>query len=340
MNGSGSSALRVVIQGDMEPEFRKNLTELIELAGTPSLDDADVAPLLVDADVWISKRFTAGMAASANRLRLVQTIGIGTNEVDMNAVPDQAAVCNVTGHERGMAEYAVMALLAMSRDLLGMDRRLRQADWRDRFYTPPKPELRGRTLGIIGLGRIGRELARIARVFDMRVIAVTRRPDQSLAHTLGLDYLGEISDLHYLLSEADFVVVAVPLESGTAGLIGTAELRAMKPTSYLINFARGRVVDELALYEALRDRTIAGATIDTWYQYPEGDREVYPSQYPFHELENVVMTPHVAGWTDLTFQERWRQMNENVRRLAAGEPLINVVKPARSAATLHPPVPR
>ena len=99
----------------------------------------------------------------------------------------------------------------------------------------------------------------------------------------------------------------------------------MKQSAFLINVARGEVVDEEALYSALRDRTIAGAAIDVWYQYPDGNQTVLPSKLPFHELGNVVMTPHIAGATDATFGYRWGLINDNLRRLSQGEPLQNVV---------------
>jgi phosphoglycerate dehydrogenase-like enzyme len=99
----------------------------------------------------------------------------------------------------------------------------------------------------------------------------------------------------------------------------------MKPTAFLINVARGEVVDEAALYAALRDRAIAGAAIDVWYRYPEGDALTLPSTLPFHELTNVIMTPHIAGATENTFFYRWAAINDNLRRLRDGEPLVNVV---------------
>lgn len=100
----------------------------------------------------------------------------------------------------------------------------------------------------------------------------------------------------------------------------------MKPSCHVINVARGEVVDEAAFYKALKQGWIAGAAIDVWYRYPEREESCRPSAYPFHELPNVIMTPHIAGWTVETFQHRWASIDENLRRLAAGKPLINVVK--------------
>ncbi len=294
------------------------------LVPAPGLGDEEVAPLLEDADVLLSRRFTAGMASAANRLRLILTPGAGTNEIDFGAVPEAAVVCNVFGHETGIAEYVFMTMLALNRDLLNMDRRFRLGDWSDRAKGPQR-ELRGATLGIIGLGRIGSEIAQRARVFGMRVIAATRSPDPARGEELGLAFLGGMNDLHTVLADADFVVLAVPLQNDTVGLLGYAEFQAMKPAAHLINVARGPVVDEDALYETLQERRIAGAALDVWYRYPEDKVSGAPATRPFHEFDNVIMTPHIAGWTDGTFRHRWEMIDENLRRLADGTPLVNIV---------------
>nr|MBA2452257.1 NAD(P)-binding domain-containing protein [Chloroflexia bacterium] len=260
--------LRVVLgEWQTEEAFHPSLTAPVTLIPALGLGDDELAPLLEDADVLLSRRFTAGMASRATRLRLILTPGAGTNEIDFNAVPEGAAVCNVYGHESGIAEYVFMTMLALQRDLLHMDRRFRRGDWSDRARGPQR-ELRGSTLGIIGLGRIGSELARRATVFGMRVVAATRSPDPARREELGLAFLGGMNDLHAVLADADFVVLCVRLQHDTIGLIGRAELQAMKPTAHLINVARGAVADEGALYEALRERWIAGAAIDVWYRYP------------------------------------------------------------------------
>ncbi len=317
--------LRVVL-GEFQTDegFREAVTEPVELISAPGIADDQIAPLLADADALVSRRFTAAMAANAPRLRLIHTPGAGTNEIDFAAVPPQATVCNVYGHENSIAEYVFMVMLALNRDLLNMDRRFRQLDWSDRASGPQR-EVHGRTLGIVGLGRIGSEIARRARVFGMRVIAATRTPRPERAAELGIDRLVGMDDLGSVLEEADFLVVAVPLEPATTGLLGAAELARMQPHACLINVARGPVIDEDALYAALAERRIGGAALDVWYRYPEDKLHGAPSAHPFHELDNVILTPHIAGWTFGTFAHRWAQINENLRRLRTGEPLVSVV---------------
>ncbi len=325
-----SRPLRVVMrEGNLAQQLEATIGDEIDLRLGASLDDDAAAPLLADADVVISSEFTREMADKAPNLKLVQCTGTGVNWIDMSALPPSVAVCNADGHEVGVTEYVIMTMIALNRDLLDMDRRLRNGDWLA-HRSEPQRELRGRTLAILGMGLIGREIARVASVFGMRVTGVSRRPDPARASVLGLDALAGIDDLPSVVSNADFVIVAVPLNDETVGLLGVDELNAMKPTGYIINIARGPVIDEAALYEALNTRTIAGAAIDVWYQYPgEGEQDgVAPSQYPFHELDNVIMTPHVAGLTEGTIRKRLEQYRENLRRLARAEPLINVVKPA------------
>ncbi len=306
--------------------FHRALTTPATFRLAASQRDEDVVPLLDGAQVLISGRFSAGMAATANALQLIQTPGAGTNAIEFGAVPSQTTVCNVYGHERGIAEYVFTMMSMLTRDYIGMNQRLRAGDWSDHLG-PPLPELRGRVLAVIGLGRIGSEVARWGGFIGMRVVAATRSPDPARARELGIETLVPIEQMPGILAIADYVVVSVPLTPESTGLVGAAELALMKPTAHLINVSRGEVIDENALYTALHDRIIAGAALDVWYRYPDGPQSVLPSDLPFHELSNVIMTPHIAGATDATFSYRWSVINDNIRRLRDGEPLLNEVKP-------------
>jgi phosphoglycerate dehydrogenase-like enzyme len=177
---------------------------------------------------------------------------------------------------------------------------------------PRASELSGRAIGIIGFGHIGREIARLAAPFDMRIRHIRSRHMRA--------------ELEALLAESDFVVVTCPLSDETRGMLGAAELARMRPTASLINVARGEILDEEALYEALRDRRIRSAAIDVWYQYPRDGGSRMPSRFPFAELENVILTPHSSAWTERVVALRFRDIASNIDRLAAGEPLTNVVR--------------
>ena len=241
-------------------------------------------------------------------------------------LPPGCTFCNLYGHEQAIAEWALMCMLVLSRRLLAYDSGLRAGRWRryDDDVLELERLLRGRTVGLIGLGHIARETAALARALGMGTIAVTRSPSPERA--AGLGWLDGIAALPRLLDEADFAVVTVPLTDETRGLIGNVELHALGPNGYLLNPARGDVVDEEALYIALRERAIAGAAIDTWYRYPRAAGEtVEPSRFPFAELDNVVMTPHVSGRSEETRAARWAWLEGQLRRFANGEELENVI---------------
>lgn len=261
----------------------------------------------------------------APRLRLLQVAGAGYDGVELAAIPPGVTLCNVFEHEPGVSEYALLAMLEWCHRLGPADRQMRAGVWTrsSRFGGAPDDELAGKTVVIVGLGRIGRAVARRARAFDMRVLAVNRsagKTDANVERVAGLDRL------HETLGEADFVVLACALSPETRGLIGAAALAAMKPNALIVNPARGAVIDEAALYDALLHRRIGGAAIDTWWDYPPSAAPREPSTgFPFHKLDNVLLSPHVAGWTTGTIVRRSLEMARNLDRLARGEPLSNIV---------------
>jgi phosphoglycerate dehydrogenase-like enzyme len=193
---------------------------------------------------------------------------------------------------------------------------------------PTFSELNGRTLGIIGLGRIGRKTAEYAQAFNMRLIAATRTvPSEAEALALGFTAVYALDKLDTLLQEADFLLIAVPLTDATRGLIDKRALALMKPTAYLINVARAEIVDEEALFAALQSKQLRGAALDVWYQEPASPGNApIPATQPFWELDNVIMSPHASSVTSDMNQRRLAFMAQNIDRWARGEPVQNVVK--------------
>ena len=291
-------------------------------------DEIAIVQRLAEVDVLVTLAFTRAMGAGAGRLKLVQVPGAGLDRIDRSALPPGTFLANVHGHETGIAEYTIGAMLALAREFVRLDGALRRGDWQSQWSVgvpapPPWPELAGRTLGILGYGRIGQAVARCARAFDMQIHAIRRDVGRSASD--GLARLGGLEILDEVLRRSDYLVVALPLTPATRGLLGDERLRAMKPTAVLINVSRADIVDEAALYRALAQRAIAAAALDVWYRYPTQAGRTPPSREPFHELPNVLMTPHVSGWTDGMLRARAELIAGNIRRVARGEPPINLV---------------
>jgi phosphoglycerate dehydrogenase-like enzyme len=321
--------MRLVLLGDLaceqEQTVRAKLTLPIEVVPAPgSAPTAMVRDALADAGAAITMRYDRTMPP-APKLELLQVGGTGWDDIDLTYLPPGAVVCNAYGHETAVAEYVLLAMLLWVSRFLDAERSFRGGSWAlgGRTGGPLAEELGGKTVGLIGYGHIGREVARRARAFDARVIACTRRPPRSAD---GLDWIGDLGIVDRLLGESDFVVIAAGLGPETKGLIDERRFRLMRPRGVLINVSRGAIVDEAALYAAARDRTIAGAVIDTWYRYPTAsDPAPRPSQFPFHELPNVLMTPHSSAWTTGMIERRWSTIVANVERVASGQPPVNVV---------------
>jgi phosphoglycerate dehydrogenase-like enzyme len=289
--------------------------------------DREILAQLADVDVLVTMAFTREMAAAAPRLRLVQVPGAGLDRIDRTALAPRAALANAYGHDVGIAEYVIGAMLALARSFCRLDADLRRGRWDSVWSGAPVPlwpELAGKTLGILGYGRIGQAVARRALAFDMDVLAIRRdaaRPDPH-----GLAFVRGPAALEEVLERADYLALTLALTPETRGLIGARELALMKPTAVLINVARGEVVDEDALYDALDRGAIAGAALDVWYRYPAGDAPTHPGHRPFHTLPNVLMTPHVSGWTEGMMDARAGVIAENIHRTARGEAPVNVVR--------------
>jgi phosphoglycerate dehydrogenase-like enzyme len=290
-------------------------------------DDHEIVARLGEVEVLVTMAFTREMAAAAPRLRLVQVPGAGLDRIDRSALPAGAALANAYGHETGIAEYVLGAMLAVGRGFCRLDADLRRGQW-DSVWSggsvPLWPELAGKTLGILGYGRIGQAVARRALAFDMEVLAIRRDPSRTDPHRLA--FLRGPEALDEVLRRADHLAITLALTPDTRGLLGARELGLMKPTAILVNVARGEVLDEDALYRTLAAGRIAGAALDVWYRYPAGGGPTPPAHRPFHTLPNVLMTPHVSGWTEGMMEARAGVIAENIHRVARGEVPVNLIR--------------
>jgi phosphoglycerate dehydrogenase-like enzyme len=295
-------------------------------------DEQEIVAHLPDTDILVSMGFTSAMAGAAPRLRLVQVPGAGLDRIERHALSPGTHLANAYGHEAGIAEYAIGAMIALSRSFSHLDAALRKGRWESQWAVgvpaPPLwPELSNKTLGILGFGHIGRALARRAAAFDMRVCAIRREAEPEPPP--GVAFIGGLERLDEVLREADYLAVTLSLSDATRGLLDDRRLRLMKPSAFVINVARAEILDEAAAYDALASGRLAGAALDVWWRYPTSSDPTTPAVRPFHQLGNVLMTPHVSGWTEGMLDARAALIAENVTRIARGEAPLNLIEAQR-----------
>jgi phosphoglycerate dehydrogenase-like enzyme len=296
-------------------------TQILENEG----DIERLSLLLADAEIVVGHIWRASFPPPP-RLRLLQSVAAGLDLIDTGTLPKGITVCNVFGHEPAIAEYVIMTMLVMTHRLFEAVTAFRGGSWVASPTIgggPPHGEVLGRTIGIVGYGRIGREVAERAAELKCRVLAANRSP---ISKPAPAETVYPLVELDRMLPQCDTVLIACELGPETRGLIDARRLALLKPGALLINVARAAIVDEDALYNALRDGHLGGAALDVWWQYPtaaEPDRR--PSRRPFHELPNVLMTPHNSSSSEATADRRWSVVAANLDRFGRGGPLENVV---------------
>jgi phosphoglycerate dehydrogenase-like enzyme len=319
--------MKIVFFGKNAATFHPGFAELLDSPAEVSmisdtLDQPGEAACLAAADVVIGIRY--GVSLPPLSARLFQLPAAGYDGVDFGAVPKTCAVCNAFGHEAAIAEYVMAALLSRHVPLADADARLRRGDWHYWAGGPNglRTELGSQSIGIIGHGHIGRAVAARALAFGMQVHVANR----SAVDVPGYAATYGLGELPTMLGRVDIVLNTLPLSDQTKGLIGAASFAAMQPHAIVMNVGRGPVLDEAALFDALSKGRIGGAILDTWYVYPSPENHnPMPGTLPFHTLPNVTLTPHMSGWTEGTVRRRTQTCAENVNRLAAGRPLLNLV---------------
>ena len=289
------------------------------LPGRVPPEELDRAFAVAEVAFLFGRELTPARLEAARHLRWIQCAYAGVDAM-LAAVPQLREHPVILTNARGMhaatiADHVFMFMLAWARNLPGYLDQQRRAQWR----RLPTRQLAGETLAVVGLGAIGREVARRARTFGMRVLACRRHPQPEE----GLDLVVGPGDLRRILEPAQWVVVSAALTPETRHLIGREELAALRPDAFLINIARGPVVDEAALVEALRERRIAGAGLDVFEEEP------LPPDHPLWTLDNVLITPHNAGAMRDYTGAALELFLDNLRRFRQGQPLRNVVDKVR-----------
>lgn len=321
--------MKVVLYGSPVTPFCDDLTNRLGKGWTIScVDDAtpadDVEALFADADAVVAVNYGANAPAS-EKLRLIQVPGAGCDGIDITALPPGSTLCNVYEHDNAVAEYVLLALLQWCLRFAEADLAFRNGSWArsSRFGGRPSNELAGKTVGIVGLGRIGKAVLSRVKPFGTRVVAA-RHHDTTPVE--GCDRIYHFNELAKMSEECDFLVLCSALTAETKGMVDRLVLKAMASHAVIINVGRGQLIEEKALYDALSEKTIGGAVIDVWYQYPDAvNADTLPSRYDFSTLSNLYMTPHIAGWTDGTIERRFEFIATNLNRVRDGQPPLNVV---------------
>jgi phosphoglycerate dehydrogenase-like enzyme len=338
-SGPGGAPTAIALSPILSARFRARDLDAIRAAapGTrivtlsrEGLTDEPVEDVEVLVRGFLSSEAFDRILTRAPRLSWVHSASAGVERALTPAARERGLVItNARGvFSRPIAEYVLMMILAVSRRLPGLLELQRERTWQPLEGT----ELRDVTVGIVGLGSIGRAVGALATAFGCRVVAVRRRSEEGSASRAGddesrsfgelmLDRVGGPETMPQLLAESDFVVLAAPLTPETEDMIDGEALAAMKSSAWLINIARGRLVDEGALLAALRDGRIGGAVLDTFRDEP------LAGSSPFYELPNVIVTPHTSWSSGRVLDRSIELFCDNLRHFAAGEPLMNVVDP-------------
>jgi len=307
-------------------QLRIHLPDDIEVIYPTTGNDEELIKLAHDVDVILATRLSPEVALAAKNLKLLQKTGAGMDDMPFDALGSDVWVANTSGaNPVPLAEGAVALVLTLAKRIVS-----RHMSFTAGRSGPSGVLLQGKKAGIIGLGSIGTEIAKRLQAFGMDVLAVKRQRDDRLKEGLGLSFLGTEDDLDYLMSESDFIVVIVPLTPDTEGMIGEHEIGLMKPSAFIVNVARAGIIDEEALYTALKEKRIAGAGIDVWWKPhwwdPLWNKEGGgASRYPYWELPNVICTPHNIGSSDTPSDAGLKIIIENILRIRDGKPPINQV---------------
>src|SRR6202162_4911626 len=267
--------MRIVFHGENAASFSHDSQQLVGEAAQISvlpdvLTEQAHSEALPAPDFIVGGRFS-GDLPQPRQLQLFHVPGAGYDAVDLDAIPNSAVVCNCFGHEQAIAEYVMAALLERHVPLADADRHLRQGNWTYASGSPERlhAELAEKTIGLLGFGHIGKAIAARAKAFEMKGQVANRSPvpvSPLVDRSFVLNRLGEF------WSSADFFVVSVPSNADTVGMVNAESFAAMRASAVILNVGRGPTIDERSLYEALKPHRIAGAIIDTWYNYPSLDQ--------------------------------------------------------------------
>jgi phosphoglycerate dehydrogenase-like enzyme len=318
----------VVVTYNASPEQKAQLQDLLgdraSLTFLKELPPEGRKQSLAKAEVILSWNFGREMPKEAySGLKpgtLIQLVSAGADHMPFDDLPSHVTIASNPGaYALPMAEHVMAMTLALAKRLLIENQKLQHGEF-DQFT--PNRQLSGMTAGILGFGGIGRTTSRLMRSFGMRVIAI----NQSGASGEPTDFLGTLDDLEQVLRESDVIVICLPLNKATRGLIGSQQLSWMKPDAILVNVARAAIIEEEALYHHVQSHPDFRLGIDAWWTEPFLHGRFH-MEYPFLELPNVLGSPHNSGVVPHIAEDAARQAAENVKRFLNKDPLSGIVRP-------------
>ncbi|MGY5877025.1 MAG: NAD(P)-dependent oxidoreductase [Candidatus Thorarchaeota archaeon] len=338
MNSETQDVTTVLFIWDVPERLKSYLKEgLIETKGLNLIfpEEATESEFLKhanDCDIIVGWRPTRELLWSAKKLSLFINPGVGVQHhiEPFRELRKERPVTLVNGHGNTYftAQHAVALLLALTNKVIPHHIWMSEGKWRRGDDYGRSIPLRSRKIGLLGYGAINQKVHRFLSEFDVE-FSILRRTWEGKHQdipTKATKY--SESELHSFLEEVDTVIIAVPVTEKTIGLIGKKELEILGPEGYVVNVARGEIIDEQSLYNALVEKKIAGAAIDVWYEYrpePNADGLKFPYSFPFHELDNVVLSPH-RGASPMNDLKRWDEVVENIQRFVSGRTdFLNIV---------------
>ena len=323
------SSLKVGIQLTQNPEKYKYLLSVLksELHTTSGLEfvhittDEKLTKMIPELDILTTYHIKE--TSFSNAIAQLKWIHFGVAGLEHSLFPkllkSKTTITNASGvHAGPISEFVISTILYFAKQFKDCQKFMQTKNWTQWQVAKQMVQLKGKTIGIIGFGSLGKAIAKKAKAFDMKVIA-TRRLQKKVEHKKTVDELIPVSNLSHLLKNSDFVVIACPLTPVTKNMIGKRELSEMKSTAFIINIARGEIINEAALINALQNKTLAGAALDVF------DKEPLPKESPLFALDNVFLSPHISGNFPEYQHDVMVQFADNLNRYLAGKDLKNRV---------------
>jgi len=308
----------------------------------PPNQDPEIIAATKEAEILMGPYVTEGILKQAaptfgGKLKVIIIPWTGVDRLDLALVKRfNIPVANSHGNARAIAEFALALLLTAAKNIIHHDRLLRNGDWSSRFKTNPSINITGKTIGLLGFGAIGTECAKMLQGFDVKLLACRRTPEKTSSEQKQLvAAVYSYKELHNFLHEVDIIINSLPLTDETKGLLSTKEFESMKEGVILINVGRGPTIDEKAFYDAVKSGKIFAAGLDPQWNYPkrretseepEKEEPTFPSNYPIHEFDNIVLSPHRAGHLAAGYERaHWQDVIENILRVYRGEQPKNLI---------------